>query len=300
MADKPKIITNPHDRFFKKVFSDPDKARDFIVGTLEPTLIQRVDLSTLSLDNTSYIDEKLSQYYSDLVYNCVFGKQTNLRIAFLFEHKSYVPDYPHLQLLRYMLSIWEHNIETDESFSPIIPIIVYHGRGAWKTKSFNEYFTGGEIDPVLEKYIPQFDYWLTDMYQMGLVEIQQNYSLDGLRISLAIMKHVFDPKVEDKLLQIFDGVQRLVENEAGKSLIHSIVLYLLRTTDVKLKQIKEVMKELGVQDLALPGSTAWKMIEERNIEIVKNAIQEGVSNELISKITDISVEAIEELRKELD
>ncbi|MEW6620615.1 MAG: Rpn family recombination-promoting nuclease/putative transposase [bacterium] len=46
-------ISNPHDAFFKEVFSNKENADDFINATLPEDLKKNLDLSTLELDNNS-------------------------------------------------------------------------------------------------------------------------------------------------------------------------------------------------------------------------------------------------------
>ena len=120
-------ITNPHDKFFKDNFTDKDIVKDFIKGSFPKDLQNNLDLSSLELDNNSYIDEELKEYYSDIVYNCLY-KKLDIKITILFEHKSYIPDYPFLQLLKYMIKVWDFNIKNKEKLMPIIPIIFYHGK----------------------------------------------------------------------------------------------------------------------------------------------------------------------------
>ena len=48
-------------------------------------------------------DEELKEFYSDIVYNCKYDGKTDIKISLLFEHKSYAPDYPQLQLIKYMI-----------------------------------------------------------------------------------------------------------------------------------------------------------------------------------------------------
>ncbi len=52
-------IINPHDAFFKEIFSDKENTVDFIQGVLPEELKKDLDLSTLTLDNNSYVDEEL-------------------------------------------------------------------------------------------------------------------------------------------------------------------------------------------------------------------------------------------------
>ena len=67
-------ITNPHDKFFKEVFQDREIVIDFLGGILPDPLKENIDLSALKLDNNSYIDENLKEYFSDIVYNCQYNR----------------------------------------------------------------------------------------------------------------------------------------------------------------------------------------------------------------------------------
>ncbi len=127
--------TQPHDRFFKLIFSDPQKARALLQGHLSPALQQAIDLETLTPDTQAYVDEEIKEYEADLVFNCLTRETKEpLKIAFLLEHKSYVPKYIHFQLLRYMLNRWEKQIKQGEKPVAVIPEVVYHGRSQWQPR----------------------------------------------------------------------------------------------------------------------------------------------------------------------
>ena len=110
-------VTSPHDRFFKQLFSDKEKVIAFLQGSLPDSISQRIRYNSLEMDSASYVDEELKNHFADIVYHCEYGENTPLKIALLFEHKSTVPDYPHIQLLRYMVRMWEQQIKNQESFS---------------------------------------------------------------------------------------------------------------------------------------------------------------------------------------
>ena len=91
---------NPHDRFFKETFSKKEEVQDLVINTLPKQLSAKLNFTSLQLDNTSYIDEELKENFSDLVYNCKYKGKKTIKISLLLEHKSYKPDYIHIQLLK--------------------------------------------------------------------------------------------------------------------------------------------------------------------------------------------------------
>ncbi|MFB6307238.1 MAG: Rpn family recombination-promoting nuclease/putative transposase, partial [Flavobacteriales bacterium] len=142
------------------VFSDKETAKSLIKDTFPKKLVQGIDLRTLSLENKSYTDKELKEHFADLVYSCNYGRD-RIRISLLLEHKSKPEKYPHLQLLKYLVKVWEQDLKQGKELHPIIPVIIYHGKGKWKYKKFHEYFKG--VDEHLLKYIPEFHYSLTDL-----------------------------------------------------------------------------------------------------------------------------------------
>ena len=91
--------SNPHDSLFKATFTDRKIAADYIRNFLPQELVRDLDLESLSLEAGSYITPELEPFYSDIVYQCTYGKR-KVMLTLLFEHKSRPPQYPHLQLPR--------------------------------------------------------------------------------------------------------------------------------------------------------------------------------------------------------
>ena len=120
-------MVNPHDRLFKEIEKVKENSRDLIESTFPPELLEKLDLDTLENDNNSYIDERLKEFYTDLVFNCKYSGNITIKVSILFEHKSYKPDNEYFQLLRYILNIWEYSVKNKEKPPIVIPVIFYHG-----------------------------------------------------------------------------------------------------------------------------------------------------------------------------
>ena len=123
-----------HDSFFKNLFSKKEQAGEFLAKTIPLEIVKKLHLDTLQLDTTDYVDSELQEYFADVVYNCDYTFNDNetkkVKITFLFEHKSYKESIPHLQLNRYMLNIWDTQVNQaninkikfkDFRLQPIIP-----------------------------------------------------------------------------------------------------------------------------------------------------------------------------------
>jgi len=80
-------VQNVHDKFFKETFSRIDVITNFLEELVDAQLIKKLDLSTLKIDNNSFIDEELEEYFADILYTCNYVDIGKVHIALLFEHK---------------------------------------------------------------------------------------------------------------------------------------------------------------------------------------------------------------------
>ena len=155
-------IHHPHDKLFKATFKVTQTVIDFLLYFFPPELTAQINLEDLTLDNTDYVSEKLVETFADVVYRTTWkGEGKNIAIALLLEHKSAPDNLIYVQLMRYMLAIWDEDIKADRPLTVIIPVVFYHGKQAWEKKPFSAYFK--DLPPLLEQFIPRFDYHLTNL-----------------------------------------------------------------------------------------------------------------------------------------
>ena len=308
-----KKVTQPHDRFFKKLFSGKNEVMEFVKKTLPAEITKNLHLETLELDQTEYVDNKLWTNWSDIVYNCKYGKSTTVKISLLFEHKSNIPIIPQLQLLGYMLKIWWTQINHTQKLTVVIPIIFYHGKAKWTNKPFEEYFIG--LDNALQRFIPKFDYQLIDTSDFTDDEIIGLFENLQLQIGVMVMKNIYD---EQMLLQeikkIFSNLNQLLNTEQGEMFFESIVAYLLYATSIDTQKYLEKMKTISQKAEKRFVSTAMKLKTEgikqgikQGIEqgskdekrkVALNLIKKGFNNETISDVTGLKEKEVEQLKRD--
>jgi len=146
-------MNKPHDHLFKSTFSGKRIAADYIRHFLPAKLTAKLNLSSLELAPTSYVNGGLEEYLSDVVYRCRYGEQ-QISLSLLFEHKSQPDGIIYLQLLRYLLEAWDQQPQKKKGLGIIIPIVVYHGKQKWERRSFASHFSG--LDDTLSPFIPTF------------------------------------------------------------------------------------------------------------------------------------------------
>ena len=78
---------NVHDKLFKQVFSMAAETESFIKHFLSDEINEVLDTKTLELENTSFINEQLRDYFSDIVWSCRTKDNQEIKISLLLEHK---------------------------------------------------------------------------------------------------------------------------------------------------------------------------------------------------------------------
>ncbi len=156
----------PHDLFFKETFSNLEVAKNFIENYLPFEVLLAVDLNSLSVQKDSFINKNLKESHADLLFKANIAGQEGY-IYFLFEHKSYKSHLIALQLLRYMVDIWDVKTRKDKTqvIPIIIPLVIYHGKHTWEVvKSLSglmPQYSG--LSEHLKKYVPNYEFLLYDV-----------------------------------------------------------------------------------------------------------------------------------------
>lgn len=230
---------HPHDRFFRAAFSQLPVVKDFLRNFVPQELIQNLKLDSLTQVEASYLDKRLKEHLSDVVYDCQYGEE-QVTITLLFEHKSYLTNLPWLQLLRYLLNAYDsqrRNHPKAKSLNPVIPIVVYHGEKGWEVKPIHQDFIG--IDHRLRPFIPEFSYLLTDLSEYSesqLMEMESNWVKHAfLALKLSRRQGLFN-----RLAFILQGMSMNPENEPIANFIDLIIVYLFQASDLEDKLLEKI------------------------------------------------------------
>ncbi|MGC4070870.1 MAG: Rpn family recombination-promoting nuclease/putative transposase [Polyangiaceae bacterium] len=166
----------PHDKLFKLALEDPKDAAIELRAVLPPALATHLDLDSLERQPDTFLDGAFKNSSTDLLFTTRYrGREALLYV--LFEHKSRPHRFTVLQLLRYMLNIWEKCLtqKPPPTHLPvIIPVIVYHcDRGRSPPTSFHALFDPTLIaDPALSRFTPNFEARLDDIGHLSDAELR--------------------------------------------------------------------------------------------------------------------------------
>lgn len=111
--------STPHDAVFKKIMSYPEMARDFLDIHLPATLREICDLQTLKLESTSFIEQDLRAYYSDVVWSL----KTREGLGYIYcviEHQSTAVPHMAFRLMRYATAAMQYHLDAGNKTLPLV------------------------------------------------------------------------------------------------------------------------------------------------------------------------------------
>ena len=250
-------INNIHDTFFRETMSHKEVAADFLANYLPTSVLAQIKLDTLAITKDTFVDKKQAAHYSDLLYQVKLAGDRPGFVYFLFEHKSYPDRFISLQLLRYLLEIWElyrKQHKNTKTLPLIIPIVVYHGKPKGQSVRLMELID--LPDPSLAAYVPDFDQAFYDFSPETDAAIKGEI---WLRLVLLCLQVKNTPEDLDKLVQIIYLFSKL-DNEAPALQWMSVIFrYLLQVVDIE----PDVLQDLVTQSLSAGKEEMLMTVAER-------------------------------------
>jgi predicted transposase YdaD len=138
------------------------------LGSYPAEICNRIDWSSLRPEPASFIDARLDDDHTDLLYTARLHSLAEI-VYLLVEHQSTNdPDMP-LRMHTYLDRIYEH--QRNQKVKPlahVLPLIVTHALGGWTApRRFCELFApAADDDADLSRLTPQFDVTILDVRHM--------------------------------------------------------------------------------------------------------------------------------------
>ena len=208
-----KLSSRNHDQFFQDVYKNPQYARELLQLVFSPQDLARFDLQTLASEKPGRADLVFSIKLKD--------SSKSAKIILLLEHKSFQNRNVLQQLLYYQTTLYADH-ET-----PIIPIVVYHGKKQWKIP--HQFHQGFEQLPSalfgehLANKVLNFSYLLLDLSQVDEEKLWDKRLTSS--VVLYILKRIWF--LGDKTIgQLFSRPQAILTQEHKKAFFERIGHYI--------------------------------------------------------------------------
>ena len=308
---KARRINNEHDKIFRTVL---DKKTD-VSKFLNKFLGLKIKTEELEKYNSSYIDPKFKNKEADIVYRI---KDKN--IFLLIEHQTKIDKKMPIRLHEYSTEIMASAMEENKykSIPSVIPIVLYTGKTKWKIE--NE---------TIEKQQFFKEVKLIDG-DFNLIDINDFSKKELLKDDIFITKMMLVEKCKDEIemVQALEKIENKIKEE-DKSTFRRIVkeIWSLRIGTENANKILEKIEEgsgnmMAVMEMLLAENEKYINIgrqegmkkgrlegrqegrqegrleggKQKIKEIVQKMLAENFTKEMITKITGLKKEEIEEIK----
>ncbi|MBB3207325.1 putative transposase/invertase (TIGR01784 family) [Rhodopirellula rubra] len=277
-------LPTPHNNFFHFALSHIPSARSLIESQLDAKALRALRLDTLRVETGSFVDPDLREKYSDLLFSVELADSTEgadeqisgdesrrANVYFLFEHKSQSDSATVLQLLSYIVRIWEKRRREALPLTPVIPLVIYHGEIGWTAaRKLADLIEGPE---ALVPYQASFEFSLLDLNRVPDDEI------DGdpiLRSSLRLLKYSRSNDLILHLHEILEVFGRFAASGQLQDWITAIGVYVMAVNkNIDDQQYKQTVASVFPTQFE-PGSLADRLLIRGREEGREKGREEGM------------------------
>lgn len=310
---EPKGFRTKHDTVFKMAMSDLHVAKAMIQDYLPNAITQHLDLSSLTICKSTYIDQELKHSHSDMLYKLKDECDEDAYVYFLWEHQSTYDQRIALRLLSYIINILQDHVNQGNQKLPVvIPALIYNGKQSPYPGSSDFYAAFANSDFAKKTMFQSFT--LVDLSVKSNEELMTSQwsALPNL-----ILKHM---RARDFLREVESQIQSLIcflNDRNGKTILENMLQCIMRFTNIadrsdfikvvtetsastgeKLMTIYEQLLSEGRMEGLQEGRQEGRyeaQIEMRNL-FIRNLILDGFDNARISKLASVSIAEVKKLR----
>jgi len=233
---------NAHDAFVKTVLGKPEHACDFFRQHLPAEVVAHLDLTTLRPAKGSFVSKRLRQYFSDLVFHLQSTEGDPVGVYLLLEHKSAPHQQVALQILRYMMALWQRHLSGKNRTAPlpaVVPLILYHGKQSWEPKPLADLIALPAES--FRAYVPQ---WRTEFCDVQRLNMGTLHHQLVLQAALLMLRHIFDPGMSGKLSTVLELLYRLEQSDDTMEYLEVFMRYAVSCADLAETDIEEAIQNI--------------------------------------------------------
>lgn len=309
MPNKQKDNSNtnlPTDGFFKGIMKQELAAKEFLEIYLPKQLKALVDLSKITIEKESFVEDNLKRKLSDVIYSLPTNDGSLAYVYTIIEHQS-SPDYwISFRLLKYTLLLLERHLDKKDKLPLVYSMVIYNGKVKYTApKNLWELF----IDPKLAKELITEDYRLIDLQAMPDEEIKNHAHIGMVEY---ILKHIHQRDLLKLLDEFFKNfkLEMQIEEKHDYIYLKPILWYI----EKKLEESKQPRLEATLRQhfTSQAGENFMRTIAQKYIEegeargreegreegmakFIKMMIKNGNSVASIAKSAGISESEVQKL-----
>jgi predicted transposase YdaD len=234
-------LARPHDRFFKALMGHKDAAEALFRERLPAELVALLASGPPEPADPAFVDGRLRESASDRLFRLRLREDTTLIVSCLVEHKSTPEPRVALQVLRYMVCIWERedrDLGGKGLLSPITPLLVYHGAEPWNVPC--SFLKLVKLDRPLGAKALDFEMIVVDLGQIDDATLSHNPTL---RAGLLELKYATRPAMQRLMLGAILEALKLAPEFLPTGLVYIMETYSSIDRAFLLGEVRRVMPE---------------------------------------------------------
>lgn len=232
----------------KLIFGNAELCSQFLRNYMDMPILKNVRAEDIEDVTNRYIPMFTEERNLDTVKRVKISEKDTLYFISLIEHKTKVDYNVSMQLLRYMVYIWEDYEKEMEKqhkgssktknfkYPPILPIVYYEGTGRWTAPcNFQERIL---FEKAFEPFTPKFYYKLVQLNGYSVKELIEKKD----ELSFLMLLNRLQSMDEFKELQLpEDYLENLSENSTDEVLdvITKVITVMLRHLKLSEEELEE-------------------------------------------------------------
>ncbi len=292
-----KKLSQPHDSYARYILSDIEVAKVIMKSQLPPSLVKRIDWSTLQLANKSFVAKRLQQFHSDVAWRCTLD-DGHTCLYWVCEHQSTPDEELPLRTLEYtVLVMRQHTSEGHKKLPLVMYTCIYAGVQS-------PYSHPVDIYECFEDATLAREYMFQSLKLIDLTIISKEKLLQDKTAGL--VQVLLQQGIKRDHLDWINNNQDLINQLIGSKFGVSSFIYLLGTDDKNdpnelIQAIIQAAPQYNdtimtaARRLEIRGENRGK--QARNLAIAKKMLNKGLEVSLIQEVTGLSKDAVEKLKK---
>ncbi|EAW1477742.1 Rpn family recombination-promoting nuclease/putative transposase [Salmonella enterica subsp. enterica] len=304
-----------HDGLFKLFLREPDTARDFLAVHLPADIRAQVRLDTLKLEPGSFVDQKLRELHSDVLYSVETAEGHAGYIYCLVEHQSTADRMMAWRMMRYSMAVMDAHLKKGNDTLPVVvPLLFY--QGTVRPYPYSTDWMDCFDAPSLAWEVYSRPWPLVDVSVMEDSDLQSHRRMALLELVQRDIRH------RDAASLLRDVVQLIRLAGNTREQVEAVLCYIIyngmtsehitpflyelagEIPEYKelimgtiAQQLKEEGIQLGIQQGLQQGIEQERLAaQQKLLETAYALLDNGVSLEVVIKSTGLSRETLEQPR----
>ena len=264
---------HPHDHLFHRVFADPTHAAGLLRIVVPGAVASRVDWDSLRECSGTLLDRDLAAHHVDVLFTarwCDGGGD----VLFVIDHKSGGRRFAVLQMLRYVLMVWDKVVAAEpvrQQLPLVVPVLLHHGARPWQAPRSLAELLAPAFDDTLQ---PDFAPLLLDLAAHGEAAIA-GWDLTPLaRLCLLHLQFARGAEPDDleRALRRWQPLFVAAATTGGVEQLAVFPAYVLEVTDMPAARLSGVLAELLAPEL---GERVMSTADKLRAEGRRQGLEEG-------------------------